>query len=279
METKKILNLILSICFWTIVSFSITISLAFGYTMYDTYKFLNSQTKNAILKKPFVEIQQTEPNTSVQNIFIVDYSTNQTEHKVEAPIYIKDYLKKKTFITQLENFTTTKKEARDLATTIFEKADKYNLNYEIAFALIHIESDFTVQANNKRSKAKGLCQITKPCLTEYNRHHTKQYKLEDMLEAEKNLEVGFWYFSRIINHYASFPQFGITTSNEASLFRDAYIAYNIGVAEFKKIGKIGRNQLRSGVCPSKFSYAPKGTRYEPYYRYNEKLQIWQDCSL
>ena len=216
---------------------------------------------------------QIETLQSQNNVITVAHQQLQA-----TPIYTKEYVEKQYYVKQLTQFVSNSKAAKSLSTLIIEAADNHELNYSIAFTLVHVESDFTVRASNKYSGARGLCQVTKPCLREYNNWHKKKYSFDDMFDAEKNLEVGFWYFSRILNHYSSFPNFGITTSNEQSLFRDAYIIYNIGIYEFKRIGQAGRNKLRSGVVPAKFSYAPKGTRYDPYYRYIEKLQIWQQSN-
>ena len=62
-----------------------------------------------------------------------------------------------------------------------------------------MESDFNEKAYHKNTSATGLCQITNVCLDDFNRVTKKSYTMYDMFDANKNLEVGFWYFARLLN--------------------------------------------------------------------------------
>lgn len=163
-------------------------------------------------------------------------------------------------------------EAVELTAQIRKAAYRNHLRLEEAFCIVHIESDFRKNAYNKYGKAYGLCQVTQPCLDEYNWHHNTHYTLNDMFDVEKNLEVGFWYYDRLIYHYGS--EFGITTTNEYSLIRDAYIAYNIGITKFKDLGTNGRNELRRGIYPCRMYGFKKGDVYTPMLRFKSKADVW-----
>lgn len=163
-------------------------------------------------------------------------------------------------------------ESLKLTKKIKKAALNNHLKLEEAFCIVHIESDFRIDAFNKSGKAYGLCQVTKPCLDEYNWKHGTDYSLQDMFNPDLNLEIGFWYYNRLIYHYGE--KFGITLTNEWTLLRDAYIAYNIGITKFSDIGKHGRNELRSGRYPCAMYGSKKGDKYQPYFRFVEKAKVW-----
>lgn len=167
------------------------------------------------------------------------------------------------------------KDATNLIDKISNAAKNNNLNESAAFLIVAIESSFKVDAYNKCGSAYGLCQVTEPCLQEYNDKNSKglEYSLEDMYDADKNLEVGFWYYNRILTHYDAY--FGyIDHSSFKTELRDAYIAYNCGVTLFNRIGKFGRNSLRSGVYPEAMYGAKKGDEYKPMSRFNRIYEEW-----
>lgn len=75
-------------------------------------------------------------------------------------------------------------------------ANKNNVTVDIILGIIKQES-------NGREDAKGvtndfgLMQITQGALTDFNVANKNSYTLSDMLQAEPNIEVGSWYFSRM----------------------------------------------------------------------------------
>ena len=162
----------------------------------------------------------------------------------------------------------------ELQKKICEYSNKYNLTHEEGFIIVHTESDFKINAFNKYGNAVGLCQITEPCVREYNNMHETEYTLEQMYDVDLNLEVGFWYFNRLLNHYSKYSEYGITTDTRRQALRDCYIAYNIGITKFKEVGKYGRNQLRIGYYPVNMYGAKKGDIYQPIYRYRNIYNIW-----
>ena len=166
------------------------------------------------------------------------------------------------------------REVTELQKKICEYSNKYNLTQEEGFIIVHTESDFKINAYNKYGNAVGLCQITEPCVREYNNMHGTEYTLEQMYDVDLNLEVGFWYFNRLLNHYSKYSEYGITTDTRRQALRDCYIAYNIGVTKFKEVGRYGRNQLRIGYYPANMYGAKKGDIYQPIYRYRNIYNIW-----
>lgn len=166
------------------------------------------------------------------------------------------------------------KDVIELQKKICEYSNKYNLTQEEGFIIVHTESDFKINAYNRYGNAVGLCQITEPCVREYNNMHGTEYTLEQMYDVDLNLEVGFWYFNRLLNHYSKYSEYGITTDTRRQALRDCYIAYNIGITKFKEVGRYGRNQLRIGYYPVNMYGAKKGDIYQPIYRYLNIYNIW-----
>ncbi len=168
-------------------------------------------------------------------------------------------------------------DAIELIKKIEKAADNYQMDLKTALALVDVESSFNAKAKNKMGDAYGLCQVTSPCLREYNDWHGTHYTLENMYDADLNLEVGFWYYKVYILDRCNKRYDYITTKDEWKTFRDAYIAYNIGVTTFAKIGKSGRNSLRQGYYPnSKHTkkYGKPGSVYNPAKRCMRKAKEW-----
>ena len=149
-----------------------------------------------------------------------------------------------------------------LAEKIAAAAENAGLSYTQGFVICYVESDFSRFAHNRKGDAYGLCQITQPCLDEYNHKNKTNYALKDMLNPDLNLKVGFWYYHRLLSHYKKYKKYGIHD------LKDAYIAYNIGVTAFMNVGEEGRQLLRDGVYPCSIYGARKGARYQPSLRYD-----------
>ena len=164
------------------------------------------------------------------------------------------------------------KDAKYILTKIKYWCDYYNLSLKDGLIIVNVESDFKKDATN--SLARGLTQITKDCLTEYNNYSKEKYTFDDMLDPDINLKVGFWYYDRILNHYSTFEEYGITTSTPEKALRDSYIAYNIGITKFKDLGRSGRNALRNGIYPERMYGFAKGSKYSPVKRYYRILDYW-----
>lgn len=226
----------------------------------------------AVLALLVVAIYRIPKEPTVQNVIIRDSNTVIVDSY--APIVPeKPVIDCEALIVQVTGFWS-KSDAANLANKIRKAANKHNLGTSEAFAIVHIESNFRPRAYNRVGKAYGLCQITAPCLAEYNNHHTNKFELEEMLDPDKNLEVGFWYYSRLLTHYAAYESYGIDLSTEYTALRDAYIAYNFGISLFRKVGECGRNELRCGRYPIDIYGCKKGDVYSPYKRFESIAYIW-----
>ncbi|MCP3686070.1 MAG: lytic transglycosylase domain-containing protein [bacterium] len=69
-----------------------------------------------------------------------------------------------------------------------------------------IESSYRPDAHNIATNARGIMQITKPCLTDYNMYNVnKQYSMDDMFKVAPNVVVGTWYLNKripeLLRHY------------------------------------------------------------------------------
>lgn len=171
----------------------------------------------------------------------------------------------------------TFEEALDLSRKIVRHAKEEGLSKQSGYIIVYVESDFCNVVN--RFGATGYCQITPPCLNEFNDKAGRcRYTMVDMKDPDKNLEVGFWYYNRLMTYYADRSEYGLTTWTDDRLLRDAYIAYNIGVTTFKSVGKWGRNELRSGRYPRNMYGARRGDPYTPALRYFDKRDDWGELS-
>ena len=200
------------------------------------------------------------------NIFNYGYLDNDFNTK-----YVSKILETR---LQLGDYKFTLEEAMVLNNKICFYAEKYNISAKDGHIIVNVESDFKSTAYNKKGKAVGLTQITTPCLQEYNNINGTKYELEQMFDIDLNLEVGFWYYSRLMNHYSKYAEYGITLSTDEKALRDCYIAYNVGITEFKNVGRYGRNQLRNGIYPKNMYGAKKGEPYEPIARYFSIVESW-----
>lgn len=150
-------------------------------------------------------------------------------------------------------------------------ANKYAIDLYVAMTLVAVESSFKETVYNSRGKAYGLCQVTEPCLTEYNYYHNTNYTVQMLRNANINLEVGFWYFNRIMNHYNNNYNY-IRDFNLWVKTLDTYIAYNYGVTNFARLRDSDRDSLRAGYYPNTegtkaTNYgAREGDEYKPYKR-------------
>lgn len=136
------------------------------------------------------------------------------------PAYVDEIMKAS---STLGFFGLTRQEATILCSKISFYAKKYDLSLQDAISLVYIESNFDKNAESGMG-AVGLCQIMPLCLAEYNMENNTAYTLQDMFDIDLNLEVGFWYFNRLMTHYGS--DYCIES------LRDAYLAYNAGPVGF-----------------------------------------------
>lgn len=166
-------------------------------------------------------------------------------------------------------------DAVHLLETIAHFAEIHGLSLHEALIIVDIESDFIASAYNEGGGAYGLCQVTQPCLDEYNAAFGTHLTLEDMLDTAQCLDVGFWYYKQILTHYQD--RYGyITETSDDTRVRDAYIAYNVGVTTFARVGQDGRNSFRRGVWPISLYGHESGDVYYPMERFQSKLLAWKE---
>lgn len=90
----------------------------------------------------------------------------------------------------------------------------------IVGAIIAVESSGNPNAVSY-ADAVGLMQITPIVLIEYNRENNTSYSKDDLFSAFVNMNIGIWYFRRLIERY------------NLSVY-DALRAYNAGIGNVKK---------------------------------------------
>lgn len=267
-------NLNLLICSWICITvlLGLTLISLFVISMEDAQQ--SNSLYTILVERP--STFETNPSTAEQTINV---------YVEKKPKYSKTAIRKlyASQIVQLVRQEWSKKDARHfslkdaikLVDKISNAAKNNNLNESAAFLIVAIESSFRVDAYNKGGSAYGLCQVTEPCLQEYNDKNSKglKYSLADMYDVDKNLEVGFWYYSRILTHYDAYFSY-IDHSSFKTELRDAYIAYNCGVTAFYRVGRSGRNSLRNGVYPEAMYGAQKGDVYKPVSRFNRIYEEW-----
>lgn len=87
-----------------------------------------------------------------------------------------------------------------------------------------IESSGNPFAFNKRSKARGLYQITPICLKEWNNFHpNKQYSKQDLFNPVINKQIAQWYLNKRI------PQMLKYYGHEVNI-RNVLVSYNAGIS-------------------------------------------------
>lgn len=170
-----------------------------------------------------IRLPQNRMNT-IPAITIVNYGVvNMTVSPYQNPLYIQRIIDARTVYNDPQFMGDN---AWDNATALFSKISKHAADYNIdiidALTLVHVESDFKVNAHRKDTSATGLCQVTNLCLSDFNEITKSNYTMEDMFNADKNLEVGFWYFARLLNDEYYGKKYSIEN------IEDAYLAYNCG---------------------------------------------------
>jgi len=66
---------------------------------------------------------------------------------------------------------------------------------------------------NKKSKARGLYQITEICLKEYNHYNKKEYKSIQLYNPNINYKIAYWYINIRIPQMLRYYKKEITIKN------------------------------------------------------------------
>lgn len=179
----------------------------------------------------------------------------------EAPVVVEDVKPVENVVEQAKVAGVEIDNCEDLVDSITAAADKHGIPLFIAYAIVNTESDFLITAYHRRTNCVGLCQTSEICLAEYNRLNETDYTLEDALTDEKlNLEIGFWYYKRLMNVYGA--------AYKIYNYDDAYMAYNVGPVSYKK---------------NKHSYInnrlPDGSKYNARKRWLQKKYYWKNALI
>ena len=86
-----------------------------------------------------------------------------------------------------------------------------------------IESSNNPRAHNIKEDARGLCQIRRCVLEEWNAYHSnKTYSMNDLYNPQVNLEIAEWYLEKRIPQMLRYFKKGVTA-------RNIIISYNAGI--------------------------------------------------
>jgi hypothetical protein len=110
----------------------------------------------------------------------------------------------------------------NLAELIFDVASREGLDPELGFRLVKVESGFNVQAKS-RANAFGLAQVQLATARFYDADLT----IEQLLEPETNLRIGFRYLRYLMDNY-----------KDLNL---ALLAYNRGPSRINDLIEAGRD--------------------------------------
>jgi soluble lytic murein transglycosylase len=104
-------------------------------------------------------------------------------------------------------------EQKDLNYYIQENAAKYNIPYDVIYAVIETESSFRADAVSSTG-ARGLMQITKITLEELKGRLGTHYSMNDLFDPKINIRLGTFYLSILYKRFGD--------------FETVYAAYNAG---------------------------------------------------
>ena len=97
------------------------------------------------------------------------------------------------------------------------------VHYVNVMKIAKIESDFNPNAVNPKEGSRGLCQIRRECLTDFNMHHKEgTYSYDQLFDREINLQIAGWYLNDRIP--AMLKRF-----NKPITLENILIAYNAGI--------------------------------------------------
>lgn len=104
--------------------------------------------------------------------------------------------------------------------------------------IAQIESSGNTMAYNQSSGARGLYQITKPCLTDYMVNTGIDYSMDDMYDPQKSARVANWYINERIPELLRY--FDVPDTIDNRLW-----AYNAGIRALKR--KIKPSETRAYI--------------------------------
>lgn len=89
--------------------------------------------------------------------------------------------------------------------------------------IVFIESSNNPRAHNIQEDARGLCQIRRCVLQEWNAYHSnKTYCMNDLYDPKVNLEIAEWYLEKRIPQMLRYFKKDVTV-------KSILICYNAGI--------------------------------------------------
>lgn len=128
----------------------------------------------------------------------------------------------------------TNKYATRIANSVIKESDNTGIPAYVIYSIIGAESDRTsiskieTESGNFNPDAQssigcvGLTQLSQSALTDYNNRHNTHLTLDEVMNIEKNIEIGLWHYNRYSHK--------VGDEDWTSL----YIIYNVGFREFSK---------------------------------------------
>jgi soluble lytic murein transglycosylase-like protein len=168
--------------------------------------------------------------------FIMVTDINETDI-VEKEICIKTeetkIEEKETTNSQYENISNKTNLPYSVVVTIFEEANKYNINPNLLLSLIEVESNFEYLADN--GIAAGLCQINyKDSTAKWlwsKIFPNETYKKDKLFDPHKNIKLGAYYISYLLKRF----------NND---YHKALTAYNRGPSKVVSRSKYSERVLK-----------------------------------
>lgn len=165
-------------------------------------------------------------NNDIPEVEVLDYTVEEdlpiTVEVVEEQVYVEeapnvvvesntiDFDSAVNYVERYKN-PREKTPAVDIYKSIEKHSKTYDINPAIIVGLAIRESDLTVAPKDSSKNCRGICQISRSALEDFNaKHQWPKYKSEssyyswtDMFDYDKNIEVACWYLRWLWNNFAS----------------------------------------------------------------------------
>jgi soluble lytic murein transglycosylase len=145
--------------------------------------------------------------------FAINVCADQPNPKATIIEQVVQYLKGK-------NVKIADHKLRDMAVTVYEESQAYDLDYRLVLAVIKVESNFRNDAVSCKG-ARGLLQI-KPSLAKYIAKDAggRYDGVQSLHDADNNIKLGIYHLSSLIDDFKTVSA--------------ALHAYNVGETRAKK---------------------------------------------
>lgn len=180
----------------------------------------------------YLSITLTSVDKSVKTIETVV----TTEATVEAPAPIIEEVVIPTVVQKSIDICKNDFIAKDIAEAVDAASKKHHIPHFVIYAIISTESskyrteemtpenfmDVNYKAKSKDYDCRGLMQISKYALADYNKCNDTAYTMDDLYDIFINIEIGTWYFSQL-------------RRVSSSSWVETYVIYNVGYGSYSKV--------------------------------------------